>query len=89
MRGPFLLHQLSMESEVNTMHQWSISDALTRRSDELLADAARARLVARARRRASRSRVKARVRLARAQRALGYALLDAGHSLEPEGWRPQ
>jgi hypothetical protein len=70
------------------MHQWSMSDNLNRRSKELLADAQRARLVAQARRRANRQRVSGRVRVARALRALGYLLLDAGHSLEPEGWRP-
>jgi len=70
------------------MHQWSMSDNLNRRSKELLADAQRARLVAQARRRANRRRVSGRVRVARALRALGYLLLDAGHSLEPEGWRP-
>jgi len=70
------------------MHQWSMSDNLNRRSKELLADAQRARLVAQARRRANRRRASGRVRVARALRALGYLLLDAGHSLEPEGWRP-
>lgn len=70
------------------MHQWSMSDNLNRRSKELLADAQRARLVAQARRQANRRRVSGRVRVARALRALGYLLLDAGHSLEPEGWRP-
>ncbi len=70
------------------MHQWSLRDAATRRSKELLADAARARLVAQVRRHSSGRRVSGRVRVARALRALGYLLLDAGHSLEPEGWRP-
>ena len=70
------------------MHQWSIGEAATRRSKELLAEAARARLVAQLKRRSSGRRVTSRVRVARALRALGYLLLDAGHSLEPEGWRP-
>lgn len=71
------------------MHQWSIRDAALERGKELRADAARARLVAQSRRiRPSRRRVPSRVRVARALRALGYFLLDAGHSLEPDSWRP-
>ena len=71
------------------MHQWSIGDAALQRGKELRADAAHARLVAQSRRlSASRRRVTGRVRVARALRALGYLLLDAGHSLEPDSWRP-
>jgi hypothetical protein len=71
------------------MHQWSIRDAALERGKELRADAARARLVAKLRRsQPTRRRVSGRVRVARALRALGYLLLDAGHSLEPDSWRP-
>jgi hypothetical protein len=70
------------------MHRWSLGDAALERSRELLADAEHARLVARSRKRRSlRRRISGRVRVARVLRSLGYFLLDAGHSLEPEGWR--
>ena|GEM_PF-2351875 len=68
------------------MHQWSLGDVASERLRELRADADQARLVARSNRSRGR-RVSSRVRVARALRALGYFLLDAGHSLEPEGWR--
>jgi len=68
------------------VHQWSLGDVASERLRELRADADKARLVARSNR--SRGRhISSRVRVARALRALGYFLLDAGHSLEPEGWR--
>ncbi len=67
------------------MHRWSLGDAACQRQRELRADAAEARIVAALRR--SQPRVPARIRVARALRAVGYALLDVGHSLEPESWR--
>jgi hypothetical protein len=70
------------------VHQWSIGDRASQRTRELLADAAREKRAARSAAQRSRERrVSGRVRVARALRALGYFLLDAGHSLEPEGWR--
>ncbi|MDQ6766331.1 MAG: hypothetical protein M3Z41_00750 [Candidatus Eremiobacteraeota bacterium] len=70
------------------MYQLPFGDAALQRRKELLADAAHARLVAQSLSCRSRGRrVSGRVRVARALRALGYFLLDAGHSLEPEGWR--
>ncbi len=67
------------------MQRWSLGDAACQRQQELLADAVEARIVASVRR--SQPRVSARIRVARALRAVGYALLDVGHSLEPESWR--
>ncbi len=67
------------------MQRWSLGDAAHQRQKELLADAVEARIVASVRR--SQPRVPARIRVARALRAVGYALLDVGHSLEPESWR--
>lgn len=69
------------------MHRWSLGDAALERSRELLADAEHARLIARSRKRRSLRRISGRVRVARVLRSLGYLLVDAGHSLEPEGWR--
>ncbi len=57
------------------------------RRRDLLQEAARARLVSRARK-ARRSRVGARKRVARALLKIGYLLLDAGHTLDTETWRP-
>lgn len=67
------------------MQRFALGEAAVQRQRALRAEAAQVRLVARLRR--SRHRVSTRVRVARALRALGYALLDAGHSLEPESWR--
>ncbi|HXW50426.1 MAG TPA: hypothetical protein VEJ41_00430 [Candidatus Acidoferrales bacterium] len=67
------------------MQRFGLSDAARQRQRALLAEAAKARQVATLRR--SRQRVTTRARVARALRAVGYALLDAGHSLEPESWR--
>lgn len=67
------------------MDRYILGDAARQRQRELLADAADARLVASWRR--SQRRRSARSRVARALRAVGYALVDAGHSLEPESWR--
>ena len=67
------------------MDRYILGDAARQRQNELLADAADARLVAAAKR--SQRRQSARLRVARALRAVGYALVDAGHSLEPESWR--
>ncbi|HEV2878963.1 MAG TPA: hypothetical protein VGW96_05205 [Candidatus Eremiobacteraceae bacterium] len=68
------------------MHQHSLGDVALQRLAELRADADHARLVAQSQRSRGR-RVSGRVRVARALRALGYFLLDAGHSLEPGSWR--
>lgn len=67
------------------MERFTLGDAAKQRQRALLAEAAKVRLVTSLRR--SRQRVSTRVRVARALRAVGYALLDAGHSLEPESWR--
>ena len=69
------------------MQRWSLHEDALQRRGELLQDAARARLVARARA-LRRSRFSARKRVARALLALGYLLLDAGHSLDADMWRP-
>jgi hypothetical protein len=60
-----------------------VLDATVRQRQREISDAARMEAAARR----SRRRVPARVRFARALRAAGYALVDAGHSLEPESWR--
>jgi hypothetical protein len=59
-----------------------LDTTVRQRQREILAAA---RMEAAARR--TQRRVPARVRVARALRAVGYVLLDAGHSLEPESWR--
>ena len=68
------------------MHGWSVHDAALQRRGELLAEASRARLVAQARG-PRRKRLAGRKRVARALLAVGYFLLDAGHSLDAELWR--
>ena len=69
------------------MQRWSLHEDAIQRRGELLQEAARARLVARARK-ARRIRVGARKRVARALLKIGYLLLDAGHTLDTETWRP-
>ena len=63
------------------MDRWILDDA-ARRQREFRNEA---RIAAALRR--GRRRVGARARVARALRAFGYVLVDAGHSLEPESWR--
>ncbi|HLW38369.1 MAG TPA: hypothetical protein VKR99_08080 [Candidatus Eremiobacteraceae bacterium] len=53
---------------------------------ELLAEAARARLASQSRG-SRRQRITGRKRVARVLLALGYFLLDAGHSLDTDMWR--
>ncbi len=69
------------------MHRWSMNDEVRERHKELIAEAARHRLAAQSRSAYKKRRISGRVRVARALRALGYVLLDAGHSLESESWR--
>ena len=69
------------------MQRWSLHEDAFQRRGELLQEAARARLVARARK-GRRIRVGARKRVARALLAIGYLLLDAGHTLETDSRRP-
>ena len=77
---------LSFEREnrkgVTHLDRLVLDTTVRQRQREILAAA---RMDAAGRR--SLRRVPARVRFARALRAVGYALLDAGHSLEPESWR--
>lgn len=60
-----------------------VLDATVRQRQREILEVARMEAAARK----SGRRVPARVRFARALRAMGYVLLDAGHSLEPESWR--
>ena len=67
------------------MERFALGDAVKQRQRALLDEAARVRVIGALRR--SRRRVSTRKRVARALRAVGYVLIDAGHSLEPESWR--
>ncbi|MDQ6780339.1 MAG: hypothetical protein M3Z37_04185 [Candidatus Eremiobacteraeota bacterium] len=70
------------------MQHWSVHDGALQRRCELLAEAARARLLKGARG-SGRSRITARKKLARVLLAFGYFLLDAGHSLDDGLRRPR
>ena len=69
------------------MHRWSLHDSALQRRRELLAEAARARLVSQSRG-SRRQRITGRKQVVRVLLALGYFFLDAGHSLEAADlWR--
>ena len=89
MRGPFISNNRlahSNESEVKQMNRWSLHDSAMQRRGELLAEAARARMVSQSRRSRGK-RTSGRTRVARVLLALGYFFLDAGHSLDADRWR--